>query len=77
MKVISAAIGTLARVGSARNAARKICPSGMMNPANSPRATPRGTLRRVKRHSSGDRKRCAIGARYLFRAMSSRVGILG
>ena len=75
MKVTSVDSGTLARAGSAMNAARKICPTGMMKLANTPSATPRGTLRRVKRHSSGVRNRCAIGWRYLLRAICSRVGM--
>ena len=75
MNVTKAASGTLAREGSARKAARKICPMGTMKAANSPSATPRGTERRVKRHNSGERKRCAMGARYLFSAISSRVGV--
>ena len=54
---------------------RNICPIGTINAANKPNATPRGTLRRVKRHNSGERKRCAIGLRKRFSAISSRVGI--
>ena len=64
-----------ARAGKAMNAARKICPTGMMKPANTPSATPRGTLRRVKRQSSGVRNRWAIGRKYLFCAICSRVGM--
>ena len=75
MKVTSADSGTFARAGKAMNAARKICPTGMMKPANTPSATPRGTLRRVKRQSSGVRNRWAIGRKYLFCAICSRVGM--
>src|SRR3546814_12265824 len=40
-----------------------------------PSATPRGTDRRVKRHSDGARIRCATGFRRRLRAMCSRVGM--
>ena len=73
--VTSADNGTLALAGSARKAAKNICPTGTINAENRPSATPRGTDLRVNRHNSGDRNRCAIGARYLFLAISSRDGI--
>ena len=57
MKVTSADNGTFARAGKDMKAARNICPTGMMKPAKMPSATPRGTLRRVKRQSSGVRNR--------------------
>ena len=75
MKVTSVDSGTLARAGSAMKAAKKIWPTGTIKPAKIPSATPRGTLRRVKRHNSGVRNRCAMGRKYLFRAICSRVGM--
>ena len=40
-----------------------------------PKATPRGTDRRVNRHSSETNMRWAIGLRYLLRSIAARVGI--
>ena len=53
-KVIAAAIGMLARIGIDSSAAPTICSPGIIRkmPMNRPANTPRGTDRRVKRHSS-------------------------
>ncbi len=76
--VMAAATGILARKGSASSAAPAICTPGIIRnmPTNRPSATPRGTDRRVKRHSDGSSTRCATGARMRLRSIDSRVGQL-
>src|SRR5687768_11300065 len=75
-KVVSAAAGTFARSGSASTADAGIWPIGIRMPVNIPRATPRGTERRVIRHSEECRIRCAIGRNQRFDSKLSRVGRL-
>src|SRR3546814_7384189 len=75
MKVVSAATGTLARQLNASSAATATCANGTMIPMIMPRATPRGTDRRVKRHSSGARIRFAKGERKRFARKLSCVGM--
>src|SRR3546814_8095512 len=65
------AVGTFARVGNANSAASGMCANGNKVPVRMPSATPRGTDRRVKRHSDGARIRCATGFRRRLRAMRS------
>src|SRR3546814_16002301 len=77
MKVVSAATGTLARQLNASSAATATCANGTMIPMIMPRATPRGTDRRVKRHSSGARIRFAKGERKRFARKLSCVGMKG
>src|SRR6188472_1358765 len=60
-KVIAAAMGMLARKGTASNAA----------PTNRPTATPAGTDRRVTRHSSEAQMRFPNGLSSLLRCNSS------
>src|SRR3546814_15285073 len=52
-----------------------MCANGNKVPVRMPSATPRGTDRRVKRHSDGARIRCATGFRRRLRAMCSRGGM--
>src|SRR5690606_296693 len=47
-----------------------------MTPTSSPNATPRGTERRVKRHNSDRRTRCANGRTKRLPSSCSRVGML-
>src|SRR5689334_7149415 len=47
-----------------------------MTPVTMPSATPRGTDRRVKRHSAGARTRCATGRRTRLCSNVSRLGRL-
>ena len=74
IKVLTAAIGTLARNGTHNSTAPMTCNPGTIRkiPMNRPIATARGTVRRVKRHNSGRR---ANGATSRLRDMLSRVGI--
>jgi hypothetical protein len=75
MKVAASAAGMFARTNTARNVATTKWASGIMTPTNSPSATPRGTERRVKRHSSECSTRCANGRTKRFRSSCSRVGM--
>src|SRR6478735_529286 len=72
-KVIAAAMGMLARKGTASNAAPTICSPGTMRkmPTNRPTATPAGTDRRVTRHSSEAQMRFPNGLSSLLRCNSS------
>ena len=75
-KVVKAASGTLARTGALSSAANRICANGTMIPTISPSAIPRGTERRVKRHSSDRNTRCANGRMKRLPSICSRVGML-
>ena len=75
-KVVSAAAGMLARNGSASSAEKAICATGNRMPVTMPNATPRGTERRVARHSAGWRTRWATGRSQRLRSNPSRVGML-
>src|SRR5438309_4106100 len=72
--VSTAATATLARAGIARSAATKVCITGMMTATNSPSATPRGTDRRLRRHSEGCRRCGAKGRSSRYWSIVSRVG---
>src|SRR5690606_30727170 len=74
-KVASAASGTFARTETLSSAANRICAKGTMIPTSNPSATPRGTERRVKRHSSERSTRLANGRMKRLRAICSRVGM--
>src|SRR3546814_20393934 len=74
MKVVSAATGTLARQLNASSAATATCANGTMIPMIMPRATQRGTDRRVKRDSPGARIRLATDERKRFPRKLSCVG---
>src|SRR5690606_2672549 len=56
--------------------ANRICANGMMMPTSNPSATPRGTERRVKRHSSDRSTRPANGRMKRLCSICSRVGML-
>ena len=75
-KVANAASGTLARTETLSSAANRICANGMITPTTSPSATPRGTERRVNRHSSARSTRCANGRMKRLCSICSRVGML-
>src|SRR3990170_203240 len=75
-KVIAAATGMLARNGAESRAAPTTWTPGTIRkiPTNRPTATPRGTERRVKRHSSEWRMRSPNGFSQRLLSISSRVG---
>ena len=74
VQVAAIAIGTLARTNIAVSAATAECANGTMIPTNSPKAIPRGTERRLKRHKSERSTRWAKGRMKRFFSSCSRVG---